>query len=61
VGQLRRLAGEFGLEVSVGSDYHRDGPYSPRPGVNIPPIDGLRGVWERWLSPPVMDAGSGQP
>lgn len=49
--QLRRLAGEFDLEVSLGSDYHRDGPYSPQPGVEIPVLDGLRGVWERWLAP----------
>ena len=61
VGQLRRLAGEFGLEVSVGSDYHRDGPYSPRPGVDIPRLDGLRGVWERWLTPPAIAVGSAQP
>jgi predicted metal-dependent phosphoesterase TrpH len=52
--QLRRLAREFALEVSVGSDYHRDGPYSPQPGVEIPSLDGLRGVWERWLVPPAV-------
>ena len=46
--QLKRLATEFALEVSVGSDYHRDGPYSPQPGVQLPDLDGLRGVWERW-------------
>ncbi len=46
--QLRRLAAEFDLEVSVGSDYHRDGPYSPQPGVELPRLEGLRGVWERW-------------
>jgi len=48
--QLRRLAGEFDLEVSVGSDFHRDGPYSPQPGVELPRLEGLRGVWERWRS-----------
>ena len=46
--QLKRLATEFSLEVSVGSDYHRDGPYSPQPGVERPSLDGLSGVWERW-------------
>ncbi len=51
--QLRGLASEFALEVSVGSDFHREGPYSPLPGVELPALDGLRGVWERWLSPSV--------
>jgi predicted metal-dependent phosphoesterase TrpH len=46
--QLRRLALEFGLEVSLGSDYHRDGPYNPQPGVAVPALDGLTGVWQRW-------------
>ena len=55
--QLRRLASEFALEVSVGSDFHRDGPYSPLPGVEMPLPDGLRGVWERWLPGPVDTAG----
>jgi len=59
--QLRRLASEFALEVSVGSDYHRDAPYSPRPGVEIPALDGLRGVWERWLTPAVTIERSPQP
>ena len=52
VAQLRRLATEFELEVSVGSDFHRDGPYSPQPGVELPRLEGLRGVWERW---PIAD------
>ncbi|MEE4147101.1 MAG: PHP domain-containing protein [Halieaceae bacterium] len=55
--QLRRLAREFDLEVSVGSDFHRDGPYSPLPGVELPRLDGLRGVWERWLPLPLAAAG----
>ena len=49
--QLQRLAREFELEVSVGSDFHRDGPYSPLLGVELPRSEGLRGVWERWRSP----------
>lgn len=48
VAQLKRLAAEFELEVSVGSDFHREGPYNPRPGVELPALKGLRGVWERW-------------
>jgi hypothetical protein len=50
--RLRRLATEFGLEVSVGSDFHRDGAYSPQPGVELPALEGLRGVWERWPAIP---------
>jgi len=46
--QLKRLAAEFGLEVSIGSDFHRDAPYSPQLGVELPQLGGLRGVWERW-------------
>ena len=48
LAQLRRLAAEFSLEVSVGSDYHRDGPYTPQPGISLPDLKGLPGVWERW-------------
>jgi predicted metal-dependent phosphoesterase TrpH len=59
--QLKRLAGEFGLEVSLGSDYHRDGPYSPQPGIQVPSLRGVRGVWERWLAPSGRaSAGRGQ-
>ena len=46
--QLVRIGKEFELEASVGSDFHRDGPYSPQLGVELPQFDGLRGVWERW-------------
>ena len=48
---LQRLARELGLEVSIGSDFHRDGPYSPQLGVELPRLEGLRGVWERWQVP----------
>lgn len=57
VSQLSRLARELALEVSVGSDFHRDSPYGPRLGVELPPLKGLRGVWERWPEP----AGTGAP
>lgn len=42
------LAREFELEASVGSDFHRDHPHGPALGVELPPLRGLRGVWERW-------------
>lgn len=48
VAQLQRLATEFELEVSAGSDFHRDGPYNPQPGVSLPRIAGSPGVWKRW-------------
>ncbi len=48
IAQLSRLAAEFELEVSVGSDFHRDGPYWPDLGVELPRLGELRGVWERW-------------
>ena len=47
---LRRLAAEFDLEVSVGSDFHRDAPYSPAVGVEPPRLDSLQGVWRRWTA-----------
>jgi len=46
--QLKRLAAEFEMEASIGSDFHRDAPYSPQLGVELPQLEGLRGVWERW-------------
>jgi predicted metal-dependent phosphoesterase TrpH len=46
---LLRLAKDFELEVSVGSDFHRDAPYSADVGVELTPFAGLPGVWERWL------------
>jgi len=48
VARLERLAREFGLEVSLGSDFHRDGPYRPQLGVELPQLEGLSGIWERW-------------
>jgi len=53
---LKRLAQEYQLEISVGSDFHRDSPYSAPLGVELSPFEGLPGVWERWAvqtdSPP---------
>lgn len=46
--QLERYAREYSLEISAGSDFHRDMSYGPELGVEAPASDGLRGVWERW-------------
>lgn len=51
VTQLQRLAAEFELEVSAGSDFHRDGPYSPQLGVSLPRVADGEGVWNRWPAP----------
>ncbi|MCR9103753.1 MAG: PHP domain-containing protein [Gammaproteobacteria bacterium] len=56
--QLRRLAREYDLEVSIGSDFHRDGPYAAPLGVETPRHEGLRGVWQRWQSAPDEGASS---
>ncbi|MEM9256085.1 MAG: PHP domain-containing protein [Pseudomonadota bacterium] len=56
VRHLRRLAREMSLEVSVGSDFHRDRPYGPALGVSTEAYEDLRGVWHRWSS---AEAGSG--
>lgn len=45
VALLRRLAGDVGLGVSVGSDFHRDGPYSAPLGVELRPFRDCDGVW----------------
>jgi hypothetical protein len=47
---LQRLAQDFELEVSLGSDFHRDAAYGAPLGVELGPFAGLRGVWERWAS-----------
>ncbi len=46
--QLRRLARECELAISVGSDFHRDSAYGPELGVPLPAERGLRAVWEDW-------------
>ncbi len=47
-GGMRRLASEYSLEASVGSDFHRDTSWGAGLGVETPCLDGIRGVWERW-------------
>jgi predicted metal-dependent phosphoesterase TrpH len=49
--QLKRLALEFELEVSGGSDFHRDSPYGAQLGVELGQVGSLRGVWQRWAKP----------
>ena len=51
IAQLQRLTREFDLEVSAGSDFHRDAPYSATLGVDSAPFDDMRGVWARWFPP----------
>lgn len=48
IAQLCRLASSYKLEISVGSDFHRDAPYSPPLGVESAAFEELRPVWERW-------------
>ncbi len=48
VVQLRSLALDFGLDVSAGSDFHRDSDWAPRLGVDLPDRPGLTPVWRRW-------------
>ena len=49
--QLQRLAAEFELEVSAGSDFHRDSAYGAQIGVESRLLRGLPVVWDRWSSP----------
>ena len=44
---LWRLVRERGLRVSVGSDFHRDSPYSAGLGVEVSTIREGTGVWEQ--------------
>lgn len=50
VARLRQLAETFGLQVSVGSDFHRDAPYSPPLGVELRPFRRCAGVWTRFAA-----------
>jgi predicted metal-dependent phosphoesterase TrpH len=50
--QLKRYANEYLLEVSVGSDFHRDYSYGAPLGVDLaalPRAGELRGVWSRFM------------
>jgi len=56
--RLARLAAEMDMEVSVGSDFHRDTGYGPRLGMELPRLPGLTGVWERWCAPSAAGGGA---
>ena len=43
---LWRIADQRHLQVSVGSDFHRDSAYGARLGVDVTGITNGRGVWE---------------
>lgn len=46
--QLQRLADDFDLAASVGSDFHRDSTYGADVGVDITRFGSPRGIWERF-------------
>lgn len=48
LAHLKRLANEYSLEISMGSDFHRETAYSAPLGVELPANNRLPGVWERW-------------
>ena len=48
--QLQRLADEFELLASAGSDFHRDGPYNPELGVELRRLHSSKGVWQQFVS-----------
>ncbi|TGD73456.1 PHP domain-containing protein [Mangrovimicrobium sediminis] len=56
VSRLCALAREYGLEVSAGSDFHRDGPYCAPLGVELRDFAGLAGVWRHWPVAATEDA-----
>ena len=49
VTHLSRLAREYKLSVSVGSDFHRDAPYAAPLGVELDGFATLPGVWEQFV------------
>lgn len=48
LAHLKRLAADFDLEISMGSDFHRETTYGAPLGVAVPGGNSHRGVWERW-------------
>lgn len=46
--QLRELARQHQLLVSVGSDFHQEQPWGADLGVEARHLEGLQGVWECW-------------
>jgi predicted metal-dependent phosphoesterase TrpH len=51
VDHLQRLAREYGLQISVGSDFHSDTSYGAGLGVESSHFEGMQGIWERWSVP----------
>jgi len=49
--QLQKLADDFELAVSVGSDFHRDSTYGADVGVDVARYGKVTGIWERLLTP----------
>ena len=47
-GDLATLARAHDLAVSIGSDFHDPAAPWQRLGRQLPPLAGLRPVWERW-------------
>jgi hypothetical protein len=52
--QLQRLAQEFDLAASAGSDFHRDSNYGADVGVDITRFSSAPGIWERFA--PAVEA-----
>ena len=46
--QLSKLALDYELLVSAGSDFHREGRYSPDLGVELRLLAGQAGIWQSW-------------
>jgi predicted metal-dependent phosphoesterase TrpH len=55
--RLIRLALEFGLVVSAGSDFHRDGDYTPSLGVDVSNMGALEGAWLYFGEPAAVAKG----
>ena len=49
VAELKRLAKDKNLMVSVGSDFHREWSYGADLGIDVTVAGGLMGVWEMIL------------
>ncbi len=47
-GYVTRLVKEYGLEISLGSDFHADTQWGPSLGVDVGHLDGCEPVWSDW-------------
>jgi predicted metal-dependent phosphoesterase TrpH len=57
--RLLRLALEFRLQVSAGSDFHSDGPYAPPLGVDVSALAAHDNVWEVLPDAPLPSRAGG--